>query len=108
MFMMNDTLFIPACLLLSEQTIGYDALWILGDNFVAKTFKNNYKKFTPRHPEEHYIKENFEYLPHCNSRYASSQSNILARIQNTFASAISSTKKSGLLLRYILVILDDD
>ena len=44
----------------------------------------------------------------CNSKYASSNQNMLSRIQNTFAVALNQTKKGGILPRYVIVVLDDD
>ena len=60
-----------------------------------------------RNNEKHYIKENFEFSAFCNSRFASANVNMIARIQNAFASALSSEKK-GKLPNYVVVVLDDD
>ena len=93
---------------ISEVTLGFDYLWIVGDNFVASTFRNHFKRYTPQE-EPQYIKENYEYLAHCNSQFSSSQTNILARLQSSLAAGITATnKRHGMLPKYILVILDDD
>ena len=87
--------------------MGTDALWILGDNFVAKSFWAHYKKYVLSQKDgEQYIKEFYEYSPVCNSRFASSQVNMLARLQNALATGLNGCK--GTLPKYILVILDDD
>ena len=54
-----------------------------------------------------YIKDNYEVILFINSKFASSNTNMLARLQNTFVSAFNKTK-SGVLPRYILAVLDDD
>ena len=92
-----------------ENTQGADLLWFIGDNFVARSYRAHFKKFQPEKDENgHFIKKNFEFTAFCNSRFASSQSNILARLQDTFAMATNSNKRSGLMARYIIVVLDDD
>ena len=71
---------------------------------MSRTFHTHFRKAEHR---DWFTKDNYDYIPFCNSRYASSNANMLARLQNTFISAFNQTKKS-VLPRYILVILDDD
>ena len=93
-----------------DKIKGLSNLWILGDNFTAKTF---WKYFLSRPDviegevfhEKSFIKEEFEFFPHCNSRYNSSIQNILIRLQNTFASAIN---KNISLPNYMLIVMDYD
>ena len=100
-------LFIPSGFV--EHTQGADLLWFIGDNFVATSYRNHFKKYNPERDEDkHFIKRNYKFTAFCNSRFASSQSNILARLQNSFAMAVNSNKKSGLMAKYIIVVLDDD
>ena len=79
-------------------------MWIVGDNFTAKSYRAHFKLVTGR---TFYIKENFEFSAFCNSRFNSANLNMLSRLQNTLAMAMNRTK-TGLLPKYILVILDDD
>ena len=81
-------------------------IWFIGDNFTAWTYRAHFKKSNPD-SWNHYIKEHYEFAAFCNSRYASANVNLLARIQNAFAAALSSEKK-GKLPNYVLLVLDDD
>ena len=76
----------------------------IGDNFAAATYRQHFKKQTL---EGYYIKENFEYTGFCNSRFHGSQTNMIARIQNTMAAAINASK-NGMLPSYFVIVLDDD
>ena len=80
-----------------------DVLWILGDNFTAKSYRSHFKSRNANH----YIKKNYEVTAFCNSKFASSNTNMLSRLQNTLATGLNKTK-NGILPKYILVILDDD
>ena len=92
-----------------ENTPGEDLFWIIGDNFFARTFRNHYKKYTPSTGDDSmFIKANFEYVAFYNSRFSSSQENMLARLQNSLAMEINAAKRTGWLPKYILVVLDDD
>ena len=94
---------------LAENTPGEDLLWILSDNFVATTFRPHFKKYVPPAGEDScFIKSNFEMVAFCGSRYSSSQTNILARLQNALAAGINAAKKTGWLPKYIIVVLDKD
>ena len=60
--------------LLVENLEGYDDLWFLGDNFMARCFRQFFKNA----PETgKFVKERFEVFAFCNSRYASNELNIL-------------------------------
>ena len=83
-----------------------DALWFVADNFIARTFRAHFQKYQPKNGDL-YAKNNFEITPHCNSRFASAQGNMLERLQNCLAAAINGNK-DGLLPKYIVVVLDDD
>ena len=88
----------------SENQVCGDVVWIVGDNFAARSYRTHCKKATNK---DLYIKDNFEYIPFINSRYSSSNSNMLAHIQNTFVSAFNQTKDK-LLPKYIVMVFDDD
>ena len=81
---------------------GYDALWFIGDNFAARTYRPGFEKGCP---DTCYIKENFEFRPFINSRYSSTNQNMPSRIVNTVASAINSVHKLPTLM---IIVLDDD
>ena len=97
---------------------GTDLLWFIGDNFVAKSYRKHFKKMRfldsirteqiETRQNQYFIKENFEFAAHCNSKFSSSQVNLLARLQNTMAMAINSTNKNGQLPKYVVIVLDDD
>ena len=92
---------------LSDEPLGSDTVWIIRDNFMAKTFRAHFKKYEP--PEPFFIKEEYEFYPYCNSCFACAQENILVRLQNSFANGLNSAKvKAGGLPKYILVVLDED
>ena len=92
----------------AEQPVSGDVVWILGDNFVAKSFRNHYKKCSPR-THQHFIKEFYDYLPVCSSRFSSPNTNMLARLQNVITNGFNAKAcKEGQLPRYIIVVLDDD
>ena len=79
---------------------------------MAKSYRNHFKKTVPGQVDSDtsfYIKKWFEFTAHCNSKYASSEVNMLARLQNTLATALNQkVVKEGTLPKYILIILDDD
>ena len=81
---------------------------LVGDTFVATTYR---KYFLNRVDNvDKYIKSEFEFAVSCNSKFTSPTSNVLLRLQNSFASALNKKVKKQLqpLPRYFLVILDDD
>ena len=51
------------------------------------------------------MKDGFDVIPFCNSRYASNDTNMLSRIQNSFARGVNERVK---LPKYVVVILDND
>ena len=85
-------------------------MWFIGDNFTAKSYRAHFKKYVPGPGKDKlFIKENFEFGAFCNSRWGSSQENILVRLQNSLAMAINSNNKtSGIMAKYVIVVLDDD
>ena len=94
----------------SEKIKGLNNVWLLGDNFIAAS----YRKFFLQRPEvierevfdqDFFIKNNYDFYNYCNSKYSSATKNILTRLQNTFASAIN---KNISLPKYMIVILDND
>ena len=88
-------------LLLQKNVVGYDELWIVGDNFVSKTYRQHVK----RNQKDFLIKENFEVYPFCNSKNNCANRNLIARMQGTFIDAVNEKDK---LPRYIVIVLDSD
>ena len=80
-----------------------DKLWILGDNFIAATYR---ERFLNRNLNDGwFMKDNFEVFNFCNSRFSSSNQNIPSRIQITVASAINEKVK---LPQVMLIVLHND
>ena len=67
---------------------------------MAENYRRNFKK-----AENLYMKENYEVLLFCSSRYSDKNVNAVSRIVNSFMAAINS---KVYLPSFIMVILDDD
>ena len=87
--------------LLSEDVKALEKVWIVGDNFMAETFRKYFKKASA----EFFLKEHYDVLPFCSSRYNDKNSNILSRLQHYLTTALNSKQH---LPAYIVVFLDDD
>lgn len=92
---------------IAELPVGAELLWFLGDNFVAKSYQAHYKLCQPPNGEKHFIKECYEFTAQCGSKWSSSNENMLSRIRSAFVNAVSH-QKSGILPRYVVIILDED
>ena len=79
-------------------------IWVIGDNFTARSFRTHFKRDDAF---RHYMKQFFEVTPFCNSRFSSSNTNMIARLQNTLATGFNKSKDK-VLPSYIVVVLDDD
>ena len=80
------------------------SFWIVGDNFTVRTFRNHFKK-----DADYYMKKNYHVFPFCNSRFASSNQNMLAQLQNSMAMGFNQTKENvHALPKYVVIVLDDD
>ena len=90
-----------------EQTFGVETVCFIGDNFMARTYRTHFKKQNPTGADAFFIKENYEFAGFCNSHFHGSQTNILARLQNTMVAAINSSK-NGMLPKYFIIVLDED
>ena len=84
-----------------DEVEGIEQCWLFGDNFLASTYRECFLKTT----DEWFIKENFEVEKFCNSRFTSTNQNILSRLQITFVKAIEEKVK---LLKMIIVMLHSD
>ena len=85
-----------------ENITCYEDLWLVGDNFVAKTFWEGVKL---REKSELFIVTNFNVHPVNSSKYESKNTNILSWIENAVARKLNDVIK---LPQYIAVVLDDD
>ena len=80
---------------------GYEELWVLRDNFVATTYRTHFRKAR----FESFIKNSFDVIGYCNSKFNSSERNMLIRLKTTLFKAIEKRVK---LLRFIVTVLDND
>ena len=80
---------------------GFHKLWVIGDNFLAET----YRKFFKKAGSEFYMKDKFEVIPFCSSRFSDKNLNAVSRIINSFIAAVNS---KTYLPMYIVIVLDDD
>ena len=87
-----------------ESDVVCELLWFIGDNFVAKSFRTHYKKQNL----DYYIKENYDFTAYCNSKFLSSNENMLGRLENCFTAALNQTKRNTIQPDYVLIILGDD
>ena len=102
---MNDRIFNKCShdfRLIADDIKGIAKVWILGDNFLAETYRKFFKK---NNSSEFYLKQQFEVVPFCSSKYSERNSNTLSRIVNSFMQALNSKFH---LPQYIVVLLDDD
>ena len=67
---------------------------------------NKYRShFKNAHEENFYLKQNYDLVPICNSKYNSQDCNFLSRFNNTVASGLNKIDK---LPKYMVMVLDDD
>ena len=81
-----------------------ESLWLLGDNFLARTYRDGVKS---REPEELFMTTHFNVEPVGTSKFTSNNTNMLSRICNSLAKALNDNETKPL-LQYIVVILDED
>ena len=86
---------------ITDDLKGTRKIWLLGNNFLAETFRKSFKKSK----SEFFIKYNYEVTAHCSSKYSDKNSNSLSRITNTFIQAMNT---KYYLPEYIIIFLDDD
>ena len=85
----------------SEDLKGISKVWLVGDNFLAESFRWNFKKST----YQYYLKDHYEIIPYCSSQYSDRNMNALSRIVNSFIQGMNS---KFYLPDFIIVFLDDD
>ena len=76
-------------------------LWFLGDNFVANTYTNYFKRSPAKFP----LTDTFDMSAYCSSKYSDKNVNMLSRIQVSLVHAINKHKY---LPEYIVIVLDGD
>ena len=81
---------------------GSKKLWLIGDNFLATTYR---KYFNKNQEFDFLLKKQFEIYTFCNSKYSCKNTNLLSHLQNTLVAALN---EQFLLPEYIVVVLDDD
>ena len=86
---------------------GLNEAWIIGDSFMAKSYRLHFLLNPNLKHENSFIHSNYEVRNQCNSRYTSASTNLLQRLQNTFAMALNKRKNEPL-PKYWIVVLDDD
>ena len=78
-----------------------EKLWLVGDNFLAETFRPNFKKSS----KHYFIRDNYDVTAYCSSRYSDKNNNIISRTQISVATALN---KEELLPKFIVIWLDED
>ena len=81
---------------------GIEKLWIIGDNFVATSYQNHFKKAVET---DFFMKSRFEISSFCSSKFSDKNTNPLSRLQICVATAISNKTN---LPHYMLLVIDDD
>ena len=87
----------------SEDLKGIAKIWILGDNFVAESYRKSFKKASG----DFYMKNNFEVFPFCSSRFSDKNTNVLSRIVNSLVPVHALNTKFHL-PEYLIIFLDND
>ena len=87
---------------IAEKIKAKRVVWIIGDNFVASSYRNHFKKVSGEHL---YTKKYFQVEAYCSSRFSDSNGNMISWLQISMAQAIN---KSTYLPDYIIIVLEDD
>ena len=80
---------------------GISKIWILGDNFIAESFRKNFKKASA----DLFMRNNYEVIAHCSSKYSDKNINTLSCIVNSFIHAMNT---KFYLPDFLIVFLDSD
>ena len=89
--------------IIGDQVTGYEELWFLGDNFMAKSYTDH----VTRSDYPLYVTSSFEVSAFGGSRFTCTNTNMLSRIENALIQALNK-KGQEKPPRYIVVVLDDD
>ena len=90
--------------ILVEHMPAYDSIWILGDGFVCNTYEQHFDNAIIAGNKLEYIKAHYN-MAGCFHTNPALEPSLLARLHNTLVHTIN---EYNLLLKVILVILDDD
>ena len=90
--------------MISGSIKGIETLWVIGDEFVDRTFTENLH-FATTAGEHAFIIEYYETVDFSTTQFASSLCNVAARLISLL---VASIKKEKLLPKAIIVVLDDD
>ena len=82
--------------------MAYDELRFLGDNFLARTYRQFFGNLDP---DVLFTRSNFETSAYCNGRYSCNVTNLLLRFFNAFISAMTKRIK---LPKFLVIVLDND
>ena len=85
----------------SETIEGFDDLWLVGDNFMASTYREHFI----RRKVPWFMKKQYELNVFCKSRFTSNDTNILSRIINSVNDGLKSRVK---LPKVIVMVLHTD
>ena len=91
------------CMVFADPVKGYDDLWIVGDNFLVKTYWPYFK--IPERDHSFFMTDEYEVYPICNSKFNSADGNLLSRLCNIVVTALNTKPK---IPKYCLIILDED
>ena len=92
------------CLSYVDDVPGCKALWVVGDNFTARSYRKHFMPLLEPSAKS-YCVTHFEVSPHGGSRFESNNTNILAWIQNALAKGLN---KTSWLPQYLVMVLDND
>ena len=91
--------------LFAGKATGLESVWILGDEFVHRSYVQHYKHATNEDKSKPYMIEHYDVHFWATTRYSSSIRNILALFEGLLALAI---KEKCLLPKAVVIIPDDD
>ena len=92
---------------------GCEAVWIIGDDFVSKSFDQYYKSWStsPSQATIHnagrtlYLFENFEVSDFYSNKYVSANQNTISRLRSAFQKGIQD---NVILPKYVVIVPDND
>ena len=84
---------------------GYDQVWIIGDDFMAKSFAQYFQDAYSQDGKIGYIRAHYDVTGYCQSASRALNENILSRIRNALVTAINSEL---LFPKAIIMVLEND
>ena len=86
---------------IADSVKGVKKLCIVGDNFMATTYRPNFKKSK----SDFYMKNQFEVTGFCSSKYSDANRNPLSRLQITLAAGVNA---KDTLPDFIIMLIDNE